>query len=199
MAARQVRVLAGSASALASVMLALAGCAAAAHPAAATVPRPASQTAATGHASPQTAAGAGTAVRLASPPLRCADPVLPSRAQRTGGSAAASGPAAQPVAHGGSASPLPLAPAGRVTVRQVGVVSLSRPGLVVLCGPAVVHCPPGFRALYRKLLPGRRPPVLMPYVAECIARHPVVTPSGPRPNPAPVRTAPLHTMPPAGT
>jgi len=187
MAARQVRVLAGSASALAAVMLALAGCAAAGHLAAATVPRPAS-----GHASPQTAAGAGTAVRLASPLLKCAGPVHPSRAQRAGGSAA-SGPAAQTVAHGGSALPLPLATASQVTARQVGVAILSRPGLVVLCGPAA-HCPPGSRAVYPRARSGRRPRVMPPFVVACYTRG---TPAPePRLTPGPYRTPPLRTVPP---
>ena len=65
MTARQMRVLAGSASALAAVVLALAGCAAASHPTANDVPRPVSQAAA--------AARAGTAVRLAAPLAKCAD------------------------------------------------------------------------------------------------------------------------------
>jgi len=65
MTARQMRVLAGSASALAAVVLALAGCAAASHPTANDVRRPVSRAAA--------AARAGTAVRLAAPLAKCAD------------------------------------------------------------------------------------------------------------------------------
>jgi hypothetical protein len=193
MAARQARVLAGSASALAALMLALAGCAAAGHPAAATVPRPAGQTAA-GRASPQTAARAATSVRLASPLLKCAYPVAPGPAQRAGGASAASAPAAQTVAHGGSASPIPLATAGQVTAPQVGVAIRSQPGLVVLCGPAA-HCPPGSRAIYPRVRSGRRPRVLPPFVVAC---YPPGTPSPePRLTPEPFRTPPLRTMPPS--
>jgi len=162
MAARQVRVLAGSASALAAVMLALAGCAAAAHPAAATVPRPASQAGVTGHASLQTATR--TAVQRASSLLKCVDPVSPRRASR--------GPV------------------------QVGVASLSRPGLVVLCG-RVVHCPPGFRAIYPRARSSRRPLVQPAFDEACIPRAPGGTPP-PEPlvTPQPYRTPPLRTMPP---
>jgi hypothetical protein len=163
MAARQVRVLAGSASALAAVMLALAGCAAAGHLAAATVPRPASQSAATGHASLQTASG--TAVRRASRLLKCVDPVPPRRASR--------GP-----------------------VRQLGVANLSRPGLVMLCGP-VVRCPPGFHAIYPRARSGRRPRVQPVFDEACISGSPGGTPP-PEPlrTPEPYRTPPLRTMPP---
>jgi hypothetical protein len=193
MAARQVRVLAGSASALATVALALAGCAAAGHPAAATMPRPASQKAAAGQAGPHTAANAA---RLASPLLKCADPVAPGHALGSAGGVRAA-------AQGGTASPIPLATAGRVTLRQLGVVNLSQPGLVVLCGPATAHCPPGFRKFYLGTRPpGRRPRLSLPYPAICVARfhgHPL--PSEPPLTPVPLRTRPLHTMPPqpAGT
>jgi hypothetical protein len=192
MAARQVQILAGSASAVTAVMLGLAGCAAASHATANDVPRPASQTAAAaGHAS------AGAAVRLASPLAKCAEPVAPGGAVGGAGSAPGTGgQARQPAALGGSAPPVPLATASRVAVRQMGAVNLSQPGLVVMCGPASVHCPLGFRALYRRALSGHRRPVL-PYVAACIARFPAGTlPPKPRLSPVPLRTRPLHTMPP---
>ncbi len=199
MAAQQVRVFAGSASALAAVALALAGCAAAGHQAAATAPRPASQTAASGYAGPQTAARAATASRLASVLLKCADPVAPGRVLGSaGGVRSAAGPDARAAAGGGSASPSPAATVGRVMVRQVGMIKLSRPGLVVVCGPAAVHCPPGYRILYRTTLSGRGPRALLPYVAVCIGRFRISTlPPEPRLTPLPARTMPLHTMPPS--
>jgi hypothetical protein len=194
-----MRLLAGWASALAVVPFGLAGCAAASHPAADTVPRPASQTVAAGSTSPQTAARARTAVRLAAPLLKCADPVAPGRALGSGyGARAATGQASQMAALGGSASPIPLATAGQATVRQVGVVNLSQPGLVVLCGPVNVHCPPGFGKLYLMTRSaGPRPRSLLPYPAVCVARfrgHPM--PPEPQLTPVPVATRPLHTMPP---
>ncbi len=80
MAAQQVRVLAGPASALAAVMLGPAGCVPGGQLAAGTV----------GPASSRTAARAGTAVRLATPLLESAGPEAPGRAQRAGGAPAAS-------------------------------------------------------------------------------------------------------------
>jgi hypothetical protein len=194
MTARQMRILAGSASAMTAAILSLAGCAAASHTTANDVPWPASQTAtAGGHTSPQTSARAATAVRQASALLKCADPVAPGRAGRAGSARAATG-----TARDGSASPIPQATVGRITVRQVGVAIRSQPGLVVLCASAVVHCPPGYRVLYRKIFSGFRPRVRLPYVTVCIPRYPMGTPSaGPRVNPPPVRTPPLHTMPPS--
>jgi hypothetical protein len=193
MAARQVRVLAGSASALAALMLALGGCAAAGHLTANAMPHPASQTAA-GHTSPRTAGRAVTVVRQVSPLLKCADPVALGRAQRVGGAPAAAGPAAQTAAHGGSASPIPLATTGQVT-REVGVASRSQPGLVMLCGPAA-HCPPGFRGIYPRARSGR-PPVLLPRRVACVPRfRPGTPPPEPLVTPEPYRTPPLRTMPP---
>jgi hypothetical protein len=202
MTARQAPLLAGSASAMAAVVLGLAGCAAASHPTANTRPRPASATAAAAHSSRQSAAGPATVVRRASTLLKCADPAAPGGAPPAAGGMRASGPAAtapaaRAAALGGSASPIPVPTTARATLRQVGVVNLSQPGLVVLCGPVPVHCPPGFRAVYRRDLSGRRPRVLLPYMAACIARFRVGTlPPEPRLTPVPVRTLPLRTMPP---
>lgn len=194
MAARQMQILAGSASVMTAVILGLAGCAAASHPTAGTMRRSASQTTA-GHAS-QAAVRAATAARRASPLLKCADPVAPGRA--AGGTRTATGRSGQVAADAGSASPVPVATAGRATIRQIGVVNLSQPGLVMLCGPVIVHCPRGFRAIYRRDLSGRRPRVLLPYVAVCL-RFPLRTlRPEPQLTPVPVVTRPLHTMPPQG-
>jgi hypothetical protein len=193
MAARQTKILAGSVSAVAAVMLGLAGCAAASHPTANGVPRPASQTAA-GHASQ-----AGTPVRLAAPLIKCADPVGAGAAPPAAdGVRGTTGQARQKAAVGGSASPIPLASGSRATLRQVGVVHPGQPGLVMLCGPAVVHCPPGFRAIYPRARSGGRPPELMPYRLVCVARFPLRSlPPEPQPTPVPAVTRPLHTMPPS--
>jgi len=195
MAARQMRILAGSASAVAAVMLALAGCAAASHPTANEVPRPASQTAAAGHAS-QAARQAGAAVRLASPRLKCADPVAAGRAPGGGGGArGTTGQVRQMTTLGGNVSPAPLATPGRATVQQAGVVHLTQPGLVVLCGPVTGHCPPGFRTVFHRAIASGRPPVLLPRMVACI-RFTAGTSPEPQLSPLPVVTRPLHTMPP---
>lgn len=191
MTARQLPVLAGPAGALAAVTLALAGCTAVGHRTAGDMPRPASQTAAAaGHTSPRTAARPGTAVRLASPMVKCADPLGAGGARpAAGGGRAAIGPAAQVAAEGS-------ATASRVMVRRVGVVSLSPRGLVMLCGPVAGHCPPGFRIVYREAISGR-PPRLLPRLAGCAARFPLRSlPPEPRVIPEPLRTPPLPTMPP---
>jgi hypothetical protein len=189
-----MRILAGSASAVAAVMLTLAGCAAAGPPTADTMPRPASQTAA-GHAR-QAATQAGTAVRLASPRLKCADPVAAGRAPGgAGGARGTTGQARQMTTLGGSVSPAPVATASRGTV-QAGVVHLSQPGVVVLCGPVTGHCPPGYRAIYPRVRSGGRPPELLPFRLACVAPVPLHTMPPDQFTPVPVVTRPLHTMPP---
>jgi hypothetical protein len=197
MAARQMQILAGSASGVAAVMLGLGGCTAASHPTANDVPRPASRAVAAGHAS-QAAAQPGSAARLASPLIKCADPVGAGAAQPAAGGVT-TGQARQMATLGGNVSPAPLATASQATLRQVGVVHLSQPGLVILCGPAVVHCPPGFRAIYPRAPSGGRPPELLPRLVACVARFPLRSlPPQPQLTPVPVVTRPLHTMPPQG-
>ncbi|HEY6277596.1 MAG TPA: hypothetical protein VIX86_14815 [Streptosporangiaceae bacterium] len=198
MTAKQVRILAGSASALAAVVIGLAGCAAAtSHSTAAARPRPASETAAAARATPLTAARPRTAVRLAAPLLKCADPVAAGRALPGASGVHASGPAEVGPAQDASASPVPVATVGQATLRQVGVVNLSHP-FEVLCGPVTVRCPPGFRKLYRRTgLSGRRARVLIPEFAICVARfREFPPPPEPRLTPQPLRTLPPHTMPP---
>jgi hypothetical protein len=199
MTAKQAQIRAGSASALAAVVFGLVGCAAASHPTANAMPRPASQTAAAAHASPLAAARPGTAVRLASPLLKCADPAVPGRARpAAGGVRAAAGPPGPPAVQGGSASPGPIQASGQATLRQVGVVNLSQPPAPVLCRRVIiVRCPPGYRAIYRKIrAAGRRPQVLLPYVAACVARFPGRSLPEPLPAPVPIQTMPMRNMPP---
>jgi hypothetical protein len=197
MAARQIQILAGSASAVAAVMLGLAGCAAASHPTANDVPRPASQTASAGPAS-QAATQAGTAVRLASPLIRCADPLGAGAAPAAaGGIRGTTGQARQLATLGGNVSPAPPATPRQGTLRRVGVIHLSHPGLVMLCVPVNAHCPRGFRIVYPKEFSGHRPPVLLPYRVVCITRFPLRSlPPEPRLTPMPARTMPLRTLPP---
>jgi hypothetical protein len=188
MTARQMRVLAGSAGALAAAVLALAGCAAASHLTASDVPRPASQA----------AARAGTAVRLGSPLAKCADLLGPGNALGgAGGAEGTTGQARQMAALAGSTSPAPLATLGRATPRRLGVVQLSQYGLVMLCEPVILHCPHGFRAIYPRDLSGGRPRALLRYRMVCITRFPLRSlPPAPRLTPMPEHTMPLNTLPP---
>jgi hypothetical protein len=193
MAAREMQILAGSASAVTAVMLCLAGCAAASHPTANDVPRSASHATA-GHAS-QAAAHAKTAVRLASPFIKCAYPIGAGGAKSAaGGVRDTTGQARQMATLGGNVSPAPLATPSRATLRQVGVAIRSQPGLLVRCRPVIVHCPPGYRAMYPRVRSGG-PPVLPPYRVACIAPVPLRSPE-PQFTPVPAVTRPLHTMPP---
>jgi hypothetical protein len=98
---------------------------------------------------------------------------------------------------GGNVSPAPPATSGEATLRQVGVIHLSQPGLLVRCRPVIVHCPPGYRVLYPRLRSGGRPPELVPYRLDCVARFPLRTlPPEPLRTAAPYRTPPLRTQPP---